>query len=248
MIQLDTILEHYRWLESLFTLLSCITLTLLGKRLLVLIPAFKAASINNRQIAQQRMSRGFYAVVQRRSSIAGLSSILFAFVLVVPFCVNDVAPDMGHVIFSGVVLLMLYDFLYYLTHRFVFHGSLLLRIHAVHHQQRNPCLMDANYLHPLETIIGLSLYLVSVIIITLILGRFHWLALAIFSVTYIQINEQNHRLMDLPYFPFKYLSKISALHHVHHSGFTSGNYATLTPLFDWLFGTYDTGKGPGREL
>ncbi len=242
MSSLEIIYQQYHWQASLLALLSCIAFTLLGKQVLAQIPPLKAASKVNRELARQKMSRGFYKQVQKRAAIAGAIMILFSFACVVPFFVTSHFQPLGNTLLSAFLLLMLYDFLYYLTHRFLFHGKILLRIHAVHHQQRNPCLLDANYIHPLETIIGLILYLSSVFIITLLMGRFHWLVLAIISVSYIQLNEQNHRQMNLPYFPFKYINKNSALHHIHHSGFNSGNYATLTPLFDWLFGTYDRGE------
>ena len=244
---ITTFADHYLWLESLYSLAGSTALIVVGKLLLVQIPAFKTASIINRAEAAQRMSRDYYAAAQRRASLAGGIVILFAFSCVVPFCVTDAVPLMGAALWSMFVLLMIYDFLYYLTHRFLFHdgplGGPLLAMHSVHHQQKHPCLKDSNYLHPMETVIGLALYLVSVIIVSLVLGRFYWLMLAITSALYIQINEQNHRLMNLPYFPFRYLNKISALHHVHHARFTAGNYATITPLYDWLFGTYDIGEG-----
>ena len=72
MTLINTIVDHYQWRESLFTLLGCITLTILGKRLLVLIPPLKTASAANREIARQRMGRNYCSVVQRRASLAGL--------------------------------------------------------------------------------------------------------------------------------------------------------------------------------
>ena len=33
------------------------------------------------------------------------------------------------------------------------------------------------------------------------------------------------------------------MHHNHHARFTGGNFATITLLYDWLFGTIDYGKG-----
>ena len=56
---------------------------------------------------------------------------------------------------------MLFDFLYYLTHRFLFHGKALRRVHALHHRALEPTYIDALYVHPLETFIGLVLFLGS---------------------------------------------------------------------------------------
>jgi sterol desaturase/sphingolipid hydroxylase (fatty acid hydroxylase superfamily) len=34
------------------------------------------------------------------------------------------------------------------------------------------------------------------------------------------------------------------MHHNHHARFTGGNYATITLLYDWMFGTLDGGDKP----
>jgi len=34
------------------------------------------------------------------------------------------------------------------------------------------------------------------------------------------------------------------MHHNHHATFTGGNYATISLLYDWMFGTLDDGKRP----
>ena len=62
---------------------------------------------------------------------------------------------------------MVYDFFYYLTHRFLFHAATdsrfavlryFRRVHAVHHQARDPSHIDAFYVHPVETTIGQVLF------------------------------------------------------------------------------------------
>jgi sterol desaturase/sphingolipid hydroxylase (fatty acid hydroxylase superfamily) len=37
------------------------------------------------------------------------------------------------------------------------------------------------------------------------------------------------------------------LHHNHHARFTGGNFATISPLYDWMFGTLDHGNGYPAE-
>jgi sterol desaturase/sphingolipid hydroxylase (fatty acid hydroxylase superfamily) len=37
------------------------------------------------------------------------------------------------------------------------------------------------------------------------------------------------------------------MHHNHHARFSGGNYATITLLFDWMFGTLDKGNGWGKQ-
>nr|WP_241696029.1 sterol desaturase family protein [Solimonas terrae] len=147
---------------------------------------------------------------------------------------------------------MVYDFFYYLTHRFAFHDGgfgpgPLMWVHAIHHQNRNPCRMDSNYLHPLETSIGVALYGVTVGVLGWLMGDFHIVTLIITTIAFSEINLHNHDLMETPdRFPYRYLRYMSRMHHVHHSRFTTGNFATITLFYDWLFGTYDTGNGWGR--
>jgi sterol desaturase/sphingolipid hydroxylase (fatty acid hydroxylase superfamily) len=37
------------------------------------------------------------------------------------------------------------------------------------------------------------------------------------------------------------------MHHNHHAKFTSGNFATISLLYDWMFGTVDNGEGYGTK-
>jgi len=52
-------------------------------------------------------------------------------------------------------------------------------------------------------------------------------------------NEKRGGREILPYFPFKTLSDITRVHAAHHVDMSHGNYATLTMLYDWIFGTYE---------
>ena len=61
-------------------------------------------------------------------------------------------------------------------------------------------------------------------------------------VAFSEINQHNHNLWNSDRFPFRYLNKASVMHHNHHATFTGGNYATITLLYDWMFGTHDYGK------
>ena len=48
---------------------------------------------------------------------------------------------------------------------------------------------------------------------------------------------------SLPYFPFKTIDYVTSIHAAHHIDMTRGNYATLTMLYDWLFGTLEEPAG-----
>ncbi|WP_278986404.1 sterol desaturase family protein, partial [Sphingobium yanoikuyae] len=128
-----------------------------------------------------------------------------------------------------------------------FLGGPLLWVHAVHHRQHNPCRQDSSYLHPLETAIGLFLYSLSILFLSRFMGEFHLVTIILTFVVFTQINLHNHDLWESETFPFKYLSTMSRMHHNHHARFTGGNFATITLLYDWLFGTLDQGEGYGRK-
>ncbi|MBK6279103.1 MAG: sterol desaturase family protein [Gammaproteobacteria bacterium] len=106
---------------------------------------------------EERNTRSFYPRVQKRVRVWGLLTDVVIFALVLPFLsypeaqlVEDAAGYLRHP--DGVRLF------YYLTHRFLFHdgpwAGPLIWVHAVHHQQRNPCRADSSYLHPLEPVLG----------------------------------------------------------------------------------------------
>jgi sterol desaturase/sphingolipid hydroxylase (fatty acid hydroxylase superfamily) len=150
------------------------------------------------------------------------------------------------------VILMTYDFFYYLMHRFMFHDSgfgtgPLKWVHAVHHRQLNPCREDSKYLHPLEMALGISLFVATIVGLSLLLGNFHVVTLIVTWTAFQQINLQNHTLWESDRFPFKYMGYISRMHHNHHARFTGGNFATISLLYDWIFGTIDDGKGWRRN-
>jgi sterol desaturase/sphingolipid hydroxylase (fatty acid hydroxylase superfamily) len=112
-------------------------------------------------------------------------------------------------------------------------------VHAVHHQARNPTYIDAHYVHPMETFIGLGLFFLCIALLAVLLGPFHVVTVVLTYVLYTQLNIINHTLVELPYFPFRTLTWITAKHHVHHENMHKGNYATITLFYDRLFGTLD---------
>ena len=111
---------------------------------------------------------------------------------------------------------------------------------ALHHQARKPTYIDALYVHPLETFIGLALYLGSIPLVAAIAGApLNAFSMAIATLIFTQVNTINHTYVNLPYFPFKTLDYITSVHEAHHVDMNQGNFATLTMLYDWLFGTYE---------
>jgi sterol desaturase/sphingolipid hydroxylase (fatty acid hydroxylase superfamily) len=238
---------NYQWRLALYVLAAVLVLLSLGRFLLYQLPGLRQTRQLNKTTAVQRMSRDSYVRIQMRSAFWGVLLQLAFFALVLPFIVTDAAHSWWRTLLDIVVILMVYDCFYYFAHRFLFHasplGALLVWMHAVHHQQKNPCRSDSNYLHPLETCIGLALFFGTLALLAVLMGRFEVMTIVVTFVLFLEINQHNHDLMEVNHFPYKYLHRVASLHHVHHARFTGGNFGTISSFYDRLFGTYDTGSG-----
>ena len=235
-----SIVENYNWSATLSTLTGIIGITLLLKFLILKIPAFKATADLNQASKDKKMNKSWYPSIIKRSEMAGLVTQIMIFAFVFPFCLTWEAQPIWKVFLDTAIILMVYDFFYYLTHRFLFHGNgPLLKVHSVHHQAKVPSRIDSNYLHPVETFIGLALNAACVAVLAYFFGKFHVVTIIITYITFVQLNHLNHTLINVPGRYFKLLNWISAKHHVHHENFRKGNYATITLLYDKLFGTYE---------
>ncbi|MFA7601893.1 MAG: sterol desaturase family protein [Novosphingobium sp.] len=249
---LETLLDAYQWKLSLAAALGIGVVSLLGKQLVLLVPAFRDAHKLNRDAYRQKMERPNYAANQKWNRKWGLTYWVVIFGLVLPFCLTIEPQPWWRILRDIVVILMFYDFFYYLVHRFLFHdggfmGGPLMWVHAVHHRQHNPCRGDSSFIHPLEVALGLGLYAVSIFVLARFMGEFHVVTIVITWVAFSQINLHNHDLWQTDRFPFKYLSYMSKMHHHHHAKFTGGNFATISLLYDWMFGTLDHGAGYGSR-
>ena len=242
------IFQHYRLDLSLFTFFSIMAANYVAKQLVLLVPTFKEAYVLNSTTAQKKMEKPVYATNQKWNRKWGLIYTMVIFGLILPFCLTLKLKPWWAMLLDVVVILMVYDFFYYVTHRFVFHdGGPLLWMHALHHQQHNPCRMDSSYLHPLEVAIGIGLYAATIFVLSQLMGLFNVATIIVTWVAFTQINLHNHDLWTTDRFPFKYLSYTARMHHNHHTKFTGGNFATITVLYDWMFGTLDNGRGWGKN-
>ncbi len=68
---------------------------------------------------------------------------------------------------------------------------------------------------------------------------FHVATIVLTSIIYTQLNQINHCRIDLEGFPWRTLNWIAMKHDAHHLDMHKGNYATITLLYDWLFGTLE---------
>jgi sterol desaturase/sphingolipid hydroxylase (fatty acid hydroxylase superfamily) len=230
----------YDWLAALVFIATLTLLSVIGRYLAFKIPALQEMRELNREADRVKLSRKRFSEAVKVNNRAGLITNLVFYVAVLPFCVDlEPRPLWRHAV-DMVAVLMVFDFFYYLTHRFLFHGKLLSKVHALHHQARTPTFVDALYVHPLETTIGLGLYLGSIPLIAALSGApLNAFSMALATLVFTQVNTINHTFVNLPYFPFKTVDYITSIHAAHHVDMNQGNYATLTMVYDWLFGTLE---------
>lgn len=230
----------YNWQAGLVLLASVVVVSVVGTFLALRIPAMQGMRRFNHDEDQKKLAREKYPPVVRASERVGLATNIAFYLAVAPFITTLEMQPWWKMLASYVAILMLYDFLYYLAHRFWFHGrSFMRQIHALHHQARSPTHIDAYYVHPLETFIGIVLFMVSAPILAIWLGPFNVITMAAAIITFTQLNIINHTHIDVQRFPFRTLSWITAKHAVHHRNMHSGNYATITLLYDKMFGTLE---------
>lgn len=152
------------------------------------------------------------------------------------FLFNESPIVIWRVLLEAATVILIYDFLYYFVHRFAFHEWRPLRgAHSVHHAAHNPRVIDALLLHPIENVLGITLLFVSISIV----GGIHLVTFAPIFIAYSTLNLINHSGIALPWFPFKTIGVLAIKHDRHHHSMLSGNYASITPLPDYVFGTLE---------
>ena len=221
---------------SLFIMLS-IALALSGVLMTGLTLTFRTPATENHGIREEsvRTLKGqaywrlaLFNSVMSISLVYGLTYGFYGFLF------YEAAVSPWRMLLEGVGVLITYDFAYYFVHRYSFHQwPWLKKVHAVHHTVRYPSACDSLFLHPVENAIGLLLLMLC----TFLVGPVSIYSFAGAFVIFSSMNILNHAGLDLPFFPFRTLSYLSRKHDQHHVSMRSGNYASITPVFDVLFGT-----------
>ena len=233
------LLTSYPWPVALCYMLTVMVLMRLSNTL-----PFKVAAIeemrqwNRREDAPKRKKPKYPPIMKQNGQVGSFISLLLI-LIVAPAVLTLESMAWWRFLTDIVCVLLVYDFIYYFTHRFLFHGELLKRVHGLHHQARDISYIDAHYVHPLETFIGLMIYVVSITAVSLSFGGLHVVAAAFAFVIWSQINTINHTKFNLDRFPYKTINYLTTKHAIHHQNMNMGNYSSITPLFDKLFGTLD---------
>lgn len=190
----------------------------------------------NRQ-RQDRVSRVDARTYQRGVVTNVAVSIGLLFGVTLPFrsyLVLGEPVSLLRTVGEAAVILLLYDLGYYVMHRFAFHKwSVGRRIHAVHHSIRTPYARDSLYIHPAETVAGVGLFLGC----TALVGPVGLSSFGLAFLIYSLLNVFIHSAIDLRLFPWRTLTALVRHHDVHHDSMRAGYYASITPLWDLIFGT-----------
>jgi len=137
---------------------------------------------------------------------------------------------------QALATLVLYDFLYYGMHRFLFHEWKLLRaVHVVHHTNKFPTAFESLYGHPLENFLGVGLLLTCIAIV----GPISLPAFAIVFAVFSWFNLLIHSGLDFRLPGLRVFGFLARKHARHHASMRAGNYASISPLPDLLFGTHE---------
>jgi sterol desaturase/sphingolipid hydroxylase (fatty acid hydroxylase superfamily) len=204
-----------------------------------LVPALARAEAANRAEAARKLATPRHPPVVRASTRTGHLGALLFFGVVGPLVATLAAQPWTRGVRDVVLIVLAYDLVYYVVHRWAFHGPLLLRVHALHHRIRDPCAIDVLYVHPAEALISIGLFAASVAALALALGRLHVVTVAVGFLLFSQVNVLNHTRLELPGRRWAVVGWISAKHALHHRSMRAGNFGTLTLLYDALFGTLE---------
>lgn len=232
----------YHWLAALAFVATLTLLTIVTKKIVFSVPAFAEMREQNLAADKPKLARDAFREACKVNGQWGLYANLVFYVTILPFSVSFASRPLWQHALEVVAILAIFDLMYYWTHRSLFHGQALRKIHALHHQARKPTHVDALYVHPLETVIGLGLFLMSIPIVALIEGQpLNVFSAAFATLIFTQLNTLNHAWTKLPETNWAYrtVDYITGVHHAHHVDMNHGNYATLTMFYDKLFGTFE---------
>jgi sterol desaturase/sphingolipid hydroxylase (fatty acid hydroxylase superfamily) len=145
-------------------------------------------------------------------------------------------PGLPRLLGEVLGVLLLYDFMYYFFHRAMHHPKVMRHMHGVHHFVRFPTSDESIYLHPGETLGGVGLLILSVVVV----GPISNVSFIVMFAIYSSVNIIVHSNLVFPHPAFRLFNFWTTSHDVHHHK-VKHNYASIFPFWDQMFGTYRTG-------
>lgn len=132
-------------------------------------------------------------------------------------------PSVGEVSLHTAAFLMMYDLLFFYSHKWLHHRSVYAAIHKLHHEWKSPTALAAAYAHPVEHLLS-NLLPGAVGILVL---RPHFLTFNVFTLLGLLITLLEHSGYELV--------DTHAFHNLHHEKFQD-NYGTFFWWDEW-YGT-----------
>ncbi|MCA9555380.1 MAG: sterol desaturase family protein [Myxococcales bacterium] len=170
------------------------------------------------------------------------SALSFTLIYGTAYLLHDVAftpapAPLWRVLLEPVGILLFYDFMYYLLHRYPFHEwGVLKKVHAVHHTIKHPNALDSLWLHPVENFLGIALMWFAVFVWSRVFGPLSVYTFGVVFLAYSLINIVVHMGFHFEG-TMRVFSYLGERHYKHHASMKAGNFANLFPFYDMVFGS-----------
>lgn len=147
---------------------------------------------------------------------------------------QEVNHSVLRVLVDSLLVLLVYDFLYYFFHRWLHTPTMMRHVHGVHHRVQFPEAMDGLFIHPGETTGGLALLFAAMAVV----GPISVASFLIVAFVHAVANIATHTNLVVPHPAFALFNYWAVRHDFHHSTHRNSNYASIFPFWDRMFGTY----------
>ena len=142
----------------------------------------------------------------------------------------------SYFIFSTILLIVIHDIYFFITHKMMHHRKIYPIVHKIHHLSSNPSPWAAFSFHPIEAFIQIAWIPIVVMLIPV-----HHFSILIWSIFMMFFNVIGHLGYEI--FPKRFLNynfgKIffsSTFHNIHHSK-NNCNYGLYFIIWDSLLNT-----------
>ncbi len=140
--------------------------------------------------------------------------------------------------YEPLVFLLVFDFAYYCLHRTLHLPVLMRLLHGVHHRIHHPTAAESLYSHPVDTVIAFTLLFACMALV----GPLGMTSFVVSSLLYMVIFGLGHANLRMPFRGMAPLNHWARRHDAHHAQ-RNVNFGSITPVWDWLFGSLPE---PGR--